>query len=77
MTKQEKKKQLEELGFECEIENGTLFIYKDEWDDKAEDERIYSLMSDYRSSYGVRPKKKAENKDAFEKYMNKPEVENG
>lgn len=51
----EKIKQLNELGFKTKVENGTLYIYKDNYDDIALDGTIYSLMADYGHSYGVRP----------------------
>lgn len=74
MTRAEKIKQLNELGYETKIENGTLFIFLDDYEN--EKNKIYKLFEDYRHSYGVRPKVKPETDD-FEKYMNKPEVENG
>lgn len=55
MTRAEKIEQLNELGFKTKVENGTLYIYKDNYDDIALDGTIYSLMADYEHSYGVRP----------------------
>ena len=70
----EKIKQLTELGYETKIENGTLFIFLDDYENDRD--KIHKLFEDYRHSYGIRPKAKPE-LDEFEKYMNKPEVENG
>ena len=50
----EKIKQLTELGYETKIENGTLFIFLDDYENDRD--TIHKLFEGYNHSYGIRPK---------------------
>ena len=56
MTRAEKIKQLNELGFKTKIENGIIFVYIENYEsDSKERETIREIFKGYEHSYGVRP----------------------
>ena len=56
MTRAEKIKQLNELGFKTKIENGIIFVYIENYEsDSKERQTIREVFKGYEHSYGVRP----------------------
>ena len=59
MTRTEKIKELNELGFKTKVENGIIFVYIENYEsDSKERQTIREVFKGYEHSYGVRPLKR-------------------
>lgn len=53
--KEQQKRELEELGYKCEIDKGILIIYLEDYFDEKKRKKFKKMMSDYRYSYSIKP----------------------
>lgn len=54
MTKEEKVAQLQDMGYEVEIENGIIVVLVEDYEQELKE--IVKLFKDYKQSFGIRAK---------------------